>query len=72
VAAVKAGDLIGLVAQQPVLKGQMAVKMAYDATAGIKPAERNNVLPDILIKRATMDEQSQYFYRNGGREWHPL
>jgi ribose transport system substrate-binding protein len=72
VAALKAGDLIGLVAQQPVLEGQMAVKMAYDATKGIKPAEKNNVLPDILIKRATMDEQSQYFYRKGGREWHPL
>jgi ribose transport system substrate-binding protein len=63
VAALKAGDLIGLIAQQPVLEGQMAVKMAYDATKGIKPAQKNNILPDILIKRETMDQQSQYFYR---------
>ncbi len=72
VAALKAGDLIGLVAQQPVLEGQMAVKMAYEATKGIKPAVKNNILPDILIRRETMDEQSQYFYRRGGREWRPL
>jgi ribose transport system substrate-binding protein len=63
VAALKAGDLIGLIAQQPVLEGQMAVKMAVDATKGIKPVQKNNILPDILIKRETMDNQSQYFYR---------
>lgn len=63
VAALKAGDLIGLIAQQPVLEGQMAVEMAYNATKGIKPAKKNNILPDILIKRETMDQQSQYFYR---------
>jgi ribose transport system substrate-binding protein len=63
VAALRAGDLIGLIAQQPVLEGQMAVEMAYNATKGIKPAKKNNILPDILIKRETMDQQSQYFYR---------
>jgi ribose transport system substrate-binding protein len=65
VAALRAGDLIGLIAQQPVLEGQMSVKMAFDATKGIKPAQKFNVLPDILIKRETMDKQSQYFYRTG-------
>lgn len=65
VAALRAGDLIGLIAQQPVLEGQMSVKMAFDATKGIKPAHKFNVLPDILIKRETMDKQSQYFYRTG-------
>jgi ribose transport system substrate-binding protein len=63
VAALKAGQLVGLIAQQPVLEGQMGVKMAYDATKGIKPAQKLNILPDILIKRETMDSQSQYFYR---------
>ena len=63
VAALKAGELIGLIAQQPVLEGEMAVKMAYDGTKGIKPAKKLNILPDILIKRQTMDQQSQYFYR---------
>ena len=63
VAALKAGDLIGLIAQQPVLEGQMAVEMAFNATKGIMPAKKNNILPDILIKRETMDQQSQYFYR---------
>ena len=65
VAALRAGDLIGLIAQQPVLEGQISVKMVYDATKGIKPAHKFNVLPDILIKRETMDQQSQYFYRTG-------
>jgi len=65
VAALRAGDLIGLIAQQPVLEGQMSVKMTVDATKGIKPAQKFNVLPDILIKRETMDQQSQYFYRTG-------
>jgi ABC-type sugar transport system substrate-binding protein len=55
--------LIGLIAQQPALEGEMAVKMAYDATKGIKPEKKLNVLPDILIKRETMDQQTQYFYR---------
>jgi ribose transport system substrate-binding protein len=64
VAALKAGDLIGLIAQQPVLEGQMAVKMAFDATKGIRPAQKNNILPDVLIKRETMESQSQYFYRD--------
>jgi ribose transport system substrate-binding protein len=63
VAALKAGQLIGLIAQQPVLEGQMAVEMAYDATNGIQPKQKLNILPDILIKRETMDQQSQYFYR---------
>jgi ribose transport system substrate-binding protein len=61
--ALKAGQLIGLIAQQPALEGEMAVKMAYDATKGIKPEKKLNVLPDILIKRETMDQQTQYFYR---------
>jgi ribose transport system substrate-binding protein len=72
VAALKDGDLIGLIAQQPVLEGQMAVKMAVDAAEGIRPVKKLNLLPDILIKRETMDEQAQYFYRRGGRKWQPL
>ncbi|HTI01765.1 MAG TPA: ABC transporter substrate-binding protein [Acidisoma sp.] len=61
--ALKAGELIGLIAQQPAMEGEMAVKMAYDATKGTQPEKKFNVLPDILIKRETMAQQSQYFYR---------
>lgn len=61
--ALKAGQLIGLIAQQPVKEGEMAVKFAYDAANGHPPAQKSYIIPDVLITQANMANKTQYFYR---------
>ncbi len=63
VKALRAGDLIGLIAQQPVSEGEMAVEMAYDAAMGHPPATKAHIIPDVLITRDNMSNETQYFYR---------
>ncbi len=63
VKALQAGDLIGLIAQQPVKEGEMAVQMAYDAANGKPPVQKANIIPDVLITKDNMGNQTQYFYR---------
>ncbi len=63
VAALKAGDLIGLIAQQPVAEGETAVQMAVEAAQGKPPSNKNVIIPDVLISKDNMDSKTQYFYR---------
>lgn len=63
VAALKKGELVGLIAQQPRKEGQLAVEYAVKAakkdTSGI-PKVVN--LPNITITSSNWKENQQYFY----------
>lgn len=63
VKALKAGQLIGLIAQQPEKEGRMAVRFAYNAAKGHPPSKKSYIIPDVLITKDNMASKSQYFYR---------
>lgn len=61
--ALKAGQLIGLIAQQPVKEGEMAVHFSYEAAKGNPPTQKSYIIPDVLITKDNMASMTQYFYR---------
>jgi ribose transport system substrate-binding protein len=66
VAALEQGKLVGLIAQQPALEGQLAVQYAVDAAEGKTSAIPKVVsLPNVTITTANYKQEEQYFYQAG-------
>jgi ribose transport system substrate-binding protein len=63
VTSLRAGQLIGVVAQRPAVEGSLAVLYAYDEvvhhTSGVRHAV---IVPDILLQRKTLSSDTKWFY----------
>jgi ribose transport system substrate-binding protein len=62
VAAVESGKLVGLIAQQPALEGQLAVEYAVDTAEG-KTVPTVVQVPNVTITHANYRSLKRYFYK---------
>jgi ribose transport system substrate-binding protein len=63
VAALKKGQVVGVVAQSAAVEGSLAVLYAYDeVTHHTSGVVRSVVLPDVLITRNNVASESKWFY----------
>jgi ribose transport system substrate-binding protein len=66
ITALEAGQLVGLVAQQPGKEGELAVEYAVDIVKGHTSLIKKDVsLPNITITNADYKKYEQYFYQAG-------
>lgn len=63
VAALRKGDLAGLIAQRAAVEGSLAVLYAYDAATGHSAKiVKSVIVPDVLLTPSTLANSSKWFY----------